>query len=440
MNNLNELEAQLNKNEEEINLNNDKEQNNNQNKNIELMKILNSNNNDDSTKQLTICHLFLDTQQTDVNEIRKYILSNDYDQITIKKLLSKVFINSPCKCEIDNNNNSNECMKHEITLSISELIDYLDIKEESILTLLCYLENKNYIKLLPNCYKYCIIKCYNGIQHLKQLSSNNELLKKIFALINTNGQLNSNNYINNDDDNLLKFDLVKLCSNEKWDVDIVRTQLKSLEWQLKSSGGSVKTSIKIEFDNLSFHLKHKCIDNDEQFDDIFDYLWLHVNTLQTQLKLNFQTLYKILTQNAFNSIKQLCYDYKLNYKINLLKNNLNIKQSINSYFKNQLDLNEFCFNFKFDYEQLNDSTSNSINTLANKDKDVLIKNIRKFINLYSNDFKINGRLIARIFHGISTPKFSSEIWSRNRQFWRCGLNFDFEYIIQIATNELINNN
>lgn len=64
--------------------------------------------------------------------------------------------------------------------------------------------------------------------------------------------------------------------------------------------------------------------------------------------------------------------------------------------------------------------------------------MRQFINLYSQEHKLNGRAIARIFHGIGSPCFPANIWGRVRKFWRSNINVDFNILIKLATRELIN--
>ncbi len=367
--------------------------------------------------------------------------------MTIKKFINKVFVPSfDCNCSTDSistNDDHDDGFTHQIAISISDLVDYIDVKEESILTLLCYLQNVNYIKLMPNCYKYCTIKSYKGMSYLKQMATHNELLKKIFEQVKIDS---STKY---DEDSGLKFDLIKLCSTSKWDHNSVVKQLKALEWEFKDSkstsstnaaangGGYVKSGNKIEFLDLSFHVKYKCMnkegDFDEKIDEIFELIWKRVSQQQNISQLNFKSLYKILSENSFNTIDSLINDFEFNKKELMIENNKKIKSLINSYFFENFNLNEFCKDFKYTHE-LNISTY-----MQDKQKDALIKSIRKFINLFSSELKITGRLIAKVFHGVTSPKCPSEIWSRNRLFWRSHLDFDFEYIIQLATNELINN-
>ena len=53
------------------------------------------------------------------------------DRHVIRKLLQKVFV--PCSCK-------GVCPKHEVAFSIEETVQALDVREENISTLLCYLE------------------------------------------------------------------------------------------------------------------------------------------------------------------------------------------------------------------------------------------------------------------------------------------------------------
>jgi ATP-dependent DNA helicase Q4 len=66
--------------------------------------------------------------------------------------------------------------------------------------------------------------------------------------------------------------------------------------------------------------------------------------------------------------------------------------------------------------------------------------------LLANDLKIflsrnmdsvtNGRQVARIFHGIQSPCFSSELWCRN-PFWGRGKSFRFKDVAAAAQAALI---
>lgn len=70
-------------------------------------------------------------------------------------------------------------------------------------------------------------------------------------------------------------------------------------------------------------------------------------------------------------------------------------------------------------------------------QDAIRSNVRAFIQLYGEDHKLTGRAIARIFHGIDSPRFPATSWGRNRRFWRSHIDVEFHSVRQIATQELV---
>lgn len=63
----------------------------------------------------------------------------------------------PCKC-------TDTCTKHEIAFSVTSTIHNLDLYQENISTLLCYLEllPEMIIKVLPPAYTICTVHSFNG--------------------------------------------------------------------------------------------------------------------------------------------------------------------------------------------------------------------------------------------------------------------------------------
>lgn len=64
------------------------------------------------------------------------------------------------------------CSKHEVAFSIESTVRALDIAEENISTLLCYLElhpNK-YIELLSPAYTWCKIISYGGPLQIRKVA------------------------------------------------------------------------------------------------------------------------------------------------------------------------------------------------------------------------------------------------------------------------------
>ena len=48
-----------------------------------------------------------------------------------------------------------------------------------------------------------------------------------------------------------------------------------------------------------------------------------------------------------------------------------------------------------------------------------------------------GRAVARIFHGIQSPNFPAKQWGRVFRFWRKHLDVDFNFLVKIATEEIV---
>lgn len=78
-----------------------------------------------------------------------------------------------CKCK------EKECTKHEVVFEVEDTVSILDMKQENIQTLLCYLElnTKKLVKNLPLSYICCKITSYKGPLFLKKLS---KTVSKIF--------------------------------------------------------------------------------------------------------------------------------------------------------------------------------------------------------------------------------------------------------------------
>lgn len=140
-------------------------------------------------------------------ELRRHIYANSIDRHIIRKLLHKIFI--PCACKQPSESSTSntpgtsimsdidavqqinwndemqydagssvaesvqpkkrQCPGHEVCFSIDETVHELDIPEENISTLLCYLElhDQRYVKALSKAYIRCKVLAYGGAKALK---------------------------------------------------------------------------------------------------------------------------------------------------------------------------------------------------------------------------------------------------------------------------------
>lgn len=102
--------------------------------------------------------------------MRRHIHANGVDRHTIRHLLQRIFI--PCSCTkiLGEKNSDRRCPSHEVALPIEETVQALDITQETIETLLCYLElhSKRFITVLSSVYVRARVSSYNGPEALKR--------------------------------------------------------------------------------------------------------------------------------------------------------------------------------------------------------------------------------------------------------------------------------
>lgn len=137
------------------------------------------------------------------------------DRHVIRKLLQKIFI--PCNC-------TKICPRHEVAFSIQETVQHLDIPEENIATLLCYLElhENRYIEVLTPAYTICKVIAYGSSNYIRKAAKDCPPLAMALAL----------HGIKNDekDENIFEFPVVDIAAAMGWDSGIVKHKLKNLEW------------------------------------------------------------------------------------------------------------------------------------------------------------------------------------------------------------------
>lgn len=187
-------------------------------------------------------------------ELRRHIYANSIDRHIIRKLLHKIF--KPCACKkleqaalkasaedavkadidalqginwndevAEGSSAKRNCPGHEICFSVNETINELDIPEENISTLLCYLElhDQRYVKALSKAYIQCKVLSYGGPKALKNAALKCPPLAMAIALDIRKG-------ISHDNSTFIEFPVIEIASAIGWNSGVVKYQLKQLEW------------------------------------------------------------------------------------------------------------------------------------------------------------------------------------------------------------------
>ena len=132
----------------------------------------------------------------------------------------------------------NDHYSHHVSMPAAQLVDFLDIKEETILTLLCYLQSANYVKLMSNVATTCTLKSYKGAHIFESLGRENELFKKILKV-----KKSAHNY---EESAEIVFDMMDLCNALDGDYWLIRNQIKQLEWNIVNGNFSLLFGLKLQ--------------------------------------------------------------------------------------------------------------------------------------------------------------------------------------------------
>ncbi|XP_064079381.1 uncharacterized protein LOC135196437 [Macrobrachium nipponense] len=417
------------------------------------------------------CHLFLDARDgRDIQELKRHIYANSLDRGIVRKLLDQVF--KPCSCQNSKHlNNSEEsprkkecdtsppqilpstpcgqisstpsellsstpsghspkdantseeifpvfesscCPKHEVALSIDDLVQKLDLPEENLETMLCYLELHwgNLVKLSSRVYANCTVACYGGPRQLVAVSRRCPPLAVAVALECEKG-------INMDKSNRISFPVVEVSSRMGWDSKIVKRELKALEWNTQNlpGGGKVKRSgVSVEFSDLSFHIESRGDLSDDERDQLLDAMFRRIQLREKEQLRNLHYIYQLLQSVSHKTILLCCDDVDM-------ERCLKLREELSRYFAKEGKV-------------LSDVRVEEQVYLRPDMERQICSSVRNVLSTHV-DHRWTGRAMARVFHGISSPNFPAEVWGRVRNIWRLYLNVDFNLLVKVITQEIL---
>lgn len=393
--------------------------------------------------KLSHCHLFIDKEGQDLGELKKHVYANSISRFIVKKFIQSIL--KPCRClEIharcsenscepnenneDSKKDSNDrdsflcfnhekriCKGHEVAVSIEPLVQRLDLKEENICTLLCYLELSfpGLLRLLPLTYARCKINCYRGAVQLQGIAKKCSPVAVAIAKQKLEGKKFCTA-------SSVEFPVIELSDSMGWNSGIVKRELKSLQWSFDNNSGAKKSGVLVELSSLAFHFVSFGDLSDNELDHIIDYLYNRVKR-QEKLELGqIQRLHQAVMSVSYNSICG-CLDNVDK------KRNQNLHQLIFEYFEED----------SVTEPSVDELTMPELSAIK-YDVGQIRNDVRKFLSIYSSDHNFTGHSVARILHGIGSPCYPANIWGKVRQFWRSYIGSDFQTIVNIATEEIIN--
>ncbi|CAM4495464.1 unnamed protein product [Caretta caretta] len=400
------------------------------------------------------CHLFLDPEGGDLHELRRHIYADTVDFFTIKKLVQKVF--SRCKClelhrkqqdlsrggEVldaelmelvgagkeqacrDDRMSGQQrvCYKHERAIPVQQTVESLDIREEGIETLLCYLElhPQCWVELLHPTFSSCRVVCYGGPQQLRATAKSSPPIAVCLARERLAG-------VDHTHASSVEFDVIALSDSMGWEVLPVKRALRQLQWNTqlqKGCHGTGKSGVLVEFSDLSFHLRSYGDLTDQEMDSVCNFLHHRVTTRETTTLCQLQACFR-----AFQSVA--CQASTLYSERVDKERSSQLKALLMDYFEKKPVLDETEL-MRREEEEAEDLSNMKLREWEGQ----IRSDIRNFLSI-RQDEKFSGRAIARIFHGIGSPCYPAQVYGRDRRFWRKYIHFDFNKIMRLATEEII---
>uniref|UniRef100_A0A3Q3A9Z9 DNA 3'-5' helicase n=1 Tax=Kryptolebias marmoratus TaxID=37003 RepID=A0A3Q3A9Z9_KRYMA len=384
------------------------------------------------------CHLFLDPEGGDLHELRRHIYADTVDYYTVKKLVQRVF--PACKCKkihqkqqelwevshfLSEKKEEDEsktaaagkeeeadwpkervCHTHEQAIPIQETVEALDITEEGVETLLCYLElhPQRFVELLHPTLSVCTVKCYEGPRQLQKITKICPPVAVALVWRRMAGErvLSSNQ---------LEFDVVKVADTMGWQLPVVKRGLRQLQWSTDRGGG--RSGIHVEFSSPSFHFRSYGDLSDEEMDRVCQFLHDRVQEQERTQLFQLTACFK-----AFKSVTSCVDDLDES-------RSLQLKNLLSEYFDQRRDRDHTLE--PLDLEELNKYKVKP---------DQIRADIRSFLSCRSDE-RFSGRAVARVFHGIGSPCYPAQIYGKDRRFWRKYIQFDFNQLIRIATQEIL---
>ncbi|XP_041665319.1 ATP-dependent DNA helicase Q4 isoform X2 [Cheilinus undulatus] len=305
------------------------------------------------------------------------------------------------------------CHTHERAIPIQETVEALDITEEGVETLLCYLElhPQRFVELLHPTLSVCKISCYEGPRQLQKITKICPPVAVVLARRRMAGER-----VESCDQ--LEFDVVEVADTMGWELPLVKRGLRQLQWSTGKAGG--RSGVQVEFTSMSFYFRSYGDLSDEEMDKVCQFLHNRVQNQERTQLYQLSACFKAFKSVAYRSVSSCVDDLDES-------RSLQLKSLLSEYFEKRRDRSQ---------------------TLAPVDTEELDKykfldwenqiraDIRSFLSQRSDE-KFSGRAVARILHGIGSPCFPAQTYGRDRRYWRKYIQFDFNQLIKLATQEII---
>ena len=359
-----------------------------------------------NSNEVAFCHTFLNKDSmADLYEQERHVYSSFVEPSTIRKVAANVFHDLEfINCEHVGIPDEDHYHYAAVDLSMAAS---LDVKEETLLTMISYLETHKskplVIEKIAN--DFCSAFFYNGFNLPKSFLDDFPVFKVALKLTESGRGATR-------DGNKLSFKVSTVANflNAPYEK-IARSIFVS---QTKNMG------VKISLTAKSAVLKLRCCELNQSeilTEFLLDQTKYHENSKIRSLHFLFNELLMPVAEKSvfscFPEDDELLIDPKVNS---------DIAEKVLSYF-----------------ETVETSTNAYVAekvALVEKDEYVARQKVRTFISLY-HDMELSGLAICRILQGMDSPMFPAHTWCTVGKFWKSFVNCSFKSLLKICNNEVL---
>ncbi|XP_076691797.2 ATP-dependent DNA helicase Q4 isoform X1 [Callospermophilus lateralis] len=388
------------------------------------------------------CHLFLQPQGKDLQELRRHVHANGADFLALKKLVQRLF--PPCSCtaqppEQEGGRNGMRptagappqeakqhsghsaapgrgqvCPGHARALPIQQIVQALDMPEEAIETLLCYLElhPRRWLELLPTTYSRCHLRCPGGPTQLQALAHKCPLAAACWARWPPEDM--------GPGSSSMEFDVVELVNSMGWELASVQQALRQLQWDPEPRTGVLRgTGVIVEFRELALHLRSPGDLTAEERDEVCDFLFSRVQAQERKALAHLRRMSEAFHSVAFPSCGPCLEQPDMDRSAQL-------KALLSCYFEEE----------EKEEGGIEEQGPEPGQVQLQDWEDQVRHDIRQLLSLRPEE-RFSSRAVARIFHGIGSPRYPAQVYGQDQRFWRKYLHLSFHALMRLATEELL---
>ncbi|VUZ56264.1 unnamed protein product, partial [Hymenolepis diminuta] len=350
----------------------------------------------------------------EANELRRHIFANHVDTVQLKRLLNLIAGKR----------------NRVVALDPDQIAEELDIKPESLATLIIYMHLRTdmqpLLSILPSWPAKVIFSCYGGPLELARVSS------RCLAMSAWLGHLKSQTIpgIPFPSPTLreVTIDLPLLCNNWGWKPDVVLRELRSFEWDTtgpsgvpRRSGVSVSLMGSTRATWLWVHPLPTDSSLTERLDTEVVYLRRRLDEVE---QAGLRSLVQL--QSAIALVAVRCVD-DIDFGAESVQSKSDqLHSRVEAHFCETIDGEDVMASWP--------------RPITEEKEASVCRTVGEFLCLHGESVRggqVTGRVIANIFHGIGSPNFPAYSWSRVYRFWRAHLDVDWPQLQRIATRELV---